>query len=144
MQQLDNLIDHLTRKRRWSISAEMVFIIRHYSEIVGPNLNKHTSLKWIKKGVACIHCRNAMWSYALKNMEQQLIEKMNSSIGYEAIKRLIIRIGNISTISLKETPIIELTHEELAWIELLASKAPSKIKEQFRSFLVSYKELQHQ
>lgn len=135
---LDSLIDQITSRRRWPISSQAVFLLRHYPEIVGTGLSKHTSIKWIKNATACIHCRNSMWSYALHSMEQELVDKMNAYVGKVVIEKLLIRIGNVQAQIAKEKETV-ISEEDLLWIEGLSKKAPEDIREKFASFLMSYK-----
>ena len=135
---LDSLIDQITSHRRWPISSQAVMLIRHYRDIVGPGLSKHTAIRWIKNGTACIHCRNSMWSYALHSMEQEIIDKMNAYAGKAIISKLLIRIGNVQAQKVKE-PEVEISQEDLIWIENLSKKAPEYIRNTFAAFLKSYK-----
>jgi predicted nucleic acid-binding Zn ribbon protein len=135
---LNSLIDQITSRRRWPISSQAVHLLRHYPEIVGPGLSKHTSIKWIKNGTACIHCRNSMWSYALRAMEQELVVKMNAFIGKELIEKLLIRIGNVREQKVKEKDPI-LSKEDLLWIDNLSEQVPTDIREKFASFLTAFK-----
>ena len=135
---LDSLIDQITSHRRWPISSQAVLLIRHYRDIVGLGLSKHTAIRWIKNGTACIHCRNSMWSYALHSMEQEIIDKMNAYAGKAIISKLLIRIGNVQAQKVKE-PEVEISQEDLIWIENLSKKAPEYIRNTFAAFLKSYK-----
>jgi predicted nucleic acid-binding Zn ribbon protein len=138
MLSLDSLIDQLSSHRRWPISSQAVMLIRHYRDLVGPGLSKHTAIKWIKNGTACIHCRNSMWSYALHSMEQEIIDKMNTYAGKTIITKILVRIGNVQAQKAKE-PEVVISQEDLIWIENLSKKAPEDIREKFASFLKSYK-----
>lgn len=135
---LDSLIDQITSRRQWPISSQAVHLLRHYPEIVGPGLSKHTSIKWIKNGTACIHCRNSMWSYALLAMEQELVAKMNAFVGKELIEKLLVRIGNVQEQKAKEKDLI-LSKEDLLWIDNLSEQVPTDIREKFASFLAAFK-----
>ncbi|HOI24671.1 MAG TPA: DUF721 domain-containing protein [Caldisericia bacterium] len=140
MLHLDYLIEQISSHRRWPISTQVLHLLRHYSEIVGPGLSKHTSLKWIKNGTACIHCRNSMWSYALHAMEQELMAKMNAFAGKILIEKLLIRIGNVQEKKAKDTAnATPLSEEDLMWIESLSQNTPEEIRDTFVSFLKSYK-----
>ncbi len=139
MQSLGQLIDKLSNQKRWPGSKKAITIIRQYPLIVGEKINRNTSLKWIKNGVACINCRNSMWRFALHSMEEELIEKMNTMIGEPFVKRLLLRTGNVAQVKTPEIADASIKKEDAQWINQLVENAPDDIKHSFEKFLCAYK-----
>ncbi len=139
MQSVGQLIQKMSDRPRWPVNKKAILVLRQFSAIVGENLSKNVSLKWIKNGTACIHCRNSMWVFALHSIEEDLIKKMNEVAGEELIHRLLLRIGNVKYISSKKIKIIELSDNDIEWIDQLVGPVPDDIKHSFKNFLRSYK-----
>ncbi len=80
----------------------------------------------------------------MQTMEEEIISKLNESVQYSLVKRLLIRIGNVRSLSPKPAAPSPLSDQEKAWIENLAEQVPSGLEISFKAFLKAYKENQHQ
>lgn len=139
MQSVGQLLQKMSERPRWPVNKKTILILKQYSAIAGENLSRNTSLKWIKNGTACIHCRNSMWLFALHSMEDELIKKMNEVAEEELIQRLLLRVGNVKQISIKKIKKVKLSDNEVYWIDQLVAHVPDDIKQSFKNFLCSYK-----
>ncbi|MBN2219045.1 MAG: DUF721 domain-containing protein [Kosmotogaceae bacterium] len=66
---------------------------KDWEEIVGEPIANHSSIVDFSEGTLIIGVDDGMWLNEMKLREKILLERMNSSLGVEAIKRIRFRIG---------------------------------------------------
>ncbi|HCO70125.1 DUF721 domain-containing protein [Mesotoga sp.] len=66
---------------------------KDWEEIVGKQIANHSSIVDFTDGTLIIRVDDGMWLNEMKLRENILLERMNSAIGVEAIKRIRFRIG---------------------------------------------------
>ena len=142
MDSLGSLVDACilkrTKKNYWQIR-----LISDYSKIVGKTISTNTKLIFLNGSQATIVCRNSIWMNELKNMEPELIDKLNQYIGKTVLDSIAVKIGNIekkaSKLEPKKKPNLSLDDEK--WIADTKKLVPENLQDRFESLLISYKEL---
>lgn len=142
MDSLGSLIDACilkrTKKNYWQIR-----LISDYPTIVGKTISSNTKLIFLSGSQATILCRNSIWMNEIKNIEPEIINKLNQYIGKANITEISVKIGNIEKKAAKQEvkKKIALSLEDEKWITETKMLVPETLKDRFESMLISYKEL---
>lgn len=81
---IDDVVKKMDMKRKLNISN----IFNRWEEIVGTEICKKTKPERIIRGILYISVSTSTWANELSLMSGQLIKKINSFIGEEAIKNI--------------------------------------------------------
>ena len=85
---IEDVIENLNMKRKLNISR----IFNCWEEIVGTEISKKAKPIKVTGGVLRVSVTTSTWANELSLMSGQLIEKINSFIGEEVVKRIRFKI----------------------------------------------------
>jgi len=138
---IGSVIDtYFARKKK--LNHWQIKLYSEYDEIVGKTIASNTKISWIQGSSVTIACRNSVWINELRNLEEKIIDKINSKIGKKTIDTLVFKIGNIEIIKKPvKKKIIVLSKEEEQWIMETKRLVPSELEDKFESLLRAFKEL---
>lgn len=141
MDSIGSVIDtYFARKKK--LNHWQIKLYSEYDEIVGKTIASNTKISWIQGSSVTIACRNSVWINELRNLEEKIIDKINSKIGKKTIDTLVFKIGNIEIIKKPvKKKIIVLSKEEEQWIMETKRLVPSELEDKFESLLRAFKEL---
>lgn len=141
MDSIGSVIDsYFTRKKK--LKQWQIQLYSDYDSIVGKSIALNTKITWIQGSTVTISCRNSVWITELRNMEDKIIDKINSKIGKKTIDTLVFKIGNIETIKkIGKKKHIILSTEEEKWITETKQLVPDSLQNKFELLLRAFKEL---
>ena len=90
---IGQIFDDLVRSSGLFRKIRVFELNKDWEEIVGEPIANHSSIVDFTDGTLIIRVDDGMWLNEMKLRENIFLERMNSAIGVEAIKRIRFRIG---------------------------------------------------
>ena len=61
--------------------------------VVGPAISENARPSWIRNGTLKVRVSNPIWLQELKFLEEDLIQKLNETLGRKAVEKIEFRVG---------------------------------------------------
>ncbi|MBN2253407.1 MAG: DUF721 domain-containing protein [Kosmotogaceae bacterium] len=90
---IGQIFDDLVRSSGLFRKIRVFELNEDWEEIVGEPIANHSSIVDFADGTLIIRVDDGMWLNEMKLRENIFLERMNSAIGVETIKRIRFRIG---------------------------------------------------
>jgi len=102
---IGDVLQKTLEKRQIALPMKDVRTWEAWTQSVGPLISAQTSIDRLKKDILFIKVSNSVWMQQLQFMKRDIISKINTFLGREAVKNIFFSIGHIpAPSSEKESP----------------------------------------
>ncbi len=77
------------------VDLELLKLWEQWAELVGPDVSQNARPEAIKDGLLLVNVSSAPWMQQLQYLKSDLVEKLNSALGKEAVEDIRFKIGRI-------------------------------------------------
>ena len=96
LQHVSDILRSVLQKKGIPLNLENQRMARAWDSAVGPRIAAQTRPDTIRRGILFVRVSNSVWMQQLHYLKQEIIEKVNRTLGEEVIGNLFFTIGDVS------------------------------------------------
>ena len=90
---LKEILDRMFKEGGLPFDMDNARIWKVWEGVVGPSVARHAKPLWIKQRLLRVGVSDPIWLQELRFQEQDIREKLNQTLGKEAVERIEFRLG---------------------------------------------------
>jgi hypothetical protein len=95
LQKLGNVLQGILKKHNIFFDSEGQRLLEVWQKAVGPQISVQTRPDRLKRNTLFIKVSSSVWMQQLHSLKQEIMEKINQTLGKELIKNIHFSIGDI-------------------------------------------------
>ncbi|MBW1740262.1 MAG: DUF721 domain-containing protein [Deltaproteobacteria bacterium] len=94
---LGTILQEALKASRIDVDLDAYGLWQHWKDVVGPVIAENTRPEAIKGKLLLVNVSSAPWMQQLQYLKPELIEKLNQTIGKEAVGDIRFKIGPVTS-----------------------------------------------